>query len=86
MKKIKELIAKYPKLHLDKVAHFITGALIALVILLITGAPMAGFAGAFIVGLIKEFRDHQKYGAGGIHTWLDWFATMAGAMLVEWIL
>ena len=53
--------------HADKVLHFIAGALIALLILWVTGGQKGfGFAGAFLAGLYKEFSDHTKRGNGGI--------------------
>lgn len=72
--------------HADKVLHFIAGALIALLILIIVNTPWFGFAGAFLAGLYKEFSDHTKaQSGGGKSTWLDWFATMAGGLFIELI-
>lgn len=71
--------------HADKVLHFIAGALIALLILIVVNEPWFGFAGALLAGLYKEFSDHTKSGAGGYNTWLDWIATMAGGVCIELI-
>jgi ABC-type uncharacterized transport system permease subunit len=82
---MKKLANLFP--HADKVLHFIAGALIAVLVLLVTNEPWFGFAGAFIAGLYKEFTDHLKQESisksYGINTWLDWFATMAGGVVVE---
>ena len=78
---MKKLANLFP--HADKVLHFIAGALVALIVLLITNEPWFGFAGALLVGLGKEYSDHLKSGNGGIQTWLDWFATMAGGVFIE---
>jgi hypothetical protein len=80
---LQKLAGLFP--HADKALHFILGALIAVIILLITNEPYFGFAGAFLVGLGKEYSDHLKKGNGGIQTWLDWFATMSGGLLIEFI-
>jgi len=80
--KLNRLFQKYPKFHLDKVAHFLVGALVSFIFLLIF-SPGAGFAAAFIVGLAKEYYDHEKNGAGGLNTWLDWISTMLGGAVVE---
>lgn len=70
----------------DKVIHFTAGALIALTILIITKQPWFGFGGALVVGGYKEFSDHLKgSGVGGVQTWLDWFATIGGGLIVELI-
>lgn len=78
---LKKLANAFP--HADKVLHFVVGALVASFILLLFREPWFGFAGAMLVGLGKEYADHLKNGNGGIQTWLDWFATMAGGVFVE---
>ncbi len=78
---IKKLASSFP--HADKVLHFIVGSCIAILVLWVTNEPWFGFAGAFLAGLYKEFTDHLKSGSGGIQTWFDWFATIAGGLVVE---
>jgi hypothetical protein len=78
---LKKLANLFP--HADKVLHFIVGALVSLVICLFVSDPAFGFAGAFLIGLGKEYSDHIRSGSGGIQTWLDWFATMAGGAFVS---
>lgn len=70
----------------DKVIHFLAGALVATLILVVTKEPWFGFAGALLIGGYKEFSDHLKgSGVGGVQTWYDWFATIAGGLIVELI-
>lgn len=68
--------------HADKVAHFLAGFVIALVVTLIIGMPDIGFGIAFVAGLAKERYDHEVHGKG---SYLDWFATILGGALL-WIL
>jgi hypothetical protein len=68
--------------HADKVAHFLAGFVIALIVTIIVKIPDYGFGAAFIAGLAKERYDHEVYGKG---SYLDWFATIAGGALV-WII
>ena len=84
---ITKLAGLFP--HSDKVMHFIAGALIATLVLWITNEPWFGFAGAFLAGLYKEFVDHNKQESisrqYAISSYLDWFATIAGGLLIDLI-
>lgn len=85
---MKNFILKLANLfpYADKVLHFIAGALIALLILIIVNTPWFGFAGAFLAGLYKEFSDHTKAKSSlGFSTYLDWFATILGGLAIELI-
>ena len=85
---IQKLATLFPQA--DKVLHFIAGALIALLVLVVTNVPWYGFAGAFLAGLYKEYSDHVKLDTGiskkyAINSYLDWFATILGGVAIELI-
>ena len=71
--------------HADKVLHFIVGFIVAIPLALAFDDLGYGFATAFLIGLAKEFMDHQRKGAGGVQTWLDWIATILGGAFAEWV-
>lgn len=73
----------------DKLLHMAAGAFIAGIVLVITSMPWLGFGMALLAGGYKEFSDHLK--ANSIspeyakHTYLDWFFTILGGLIVELI-
>lgn len=83
---LKKLATLFP--HADKVMHFLAGAVIALVVLLVTGVEWYGMSAAFAAGLYKEYSDHVKLDTGiskkyAISSYLDWFATILGGVAIE---
>lgn len=87
MKTIDKLLKIFSFKNGDKVLHLLAGAIIALIILGL-GAPVwFGFAGAFLVGLYKEFYDHTQVGAiskkYAVNSYADWGATILGGLIIE---
>jgi uncharacterized membrane protein YccC len=68
--------------HADKVAHFLAGLFISLVIAWAFNSPDFGFVVAFVAGFAKELYDQYHWKSG---SWEDWLATIIGGTLVLFI-
>ena len=66
------------KIGADKVVHFLAGALIALVTLLVTKSGPWSIATATIAGACKEWWDSRGYGTV---EFADFIATVAGGIM-----
>jgi hypothetical protein len=66
--------------HIDKWMHIWAGFFIALVLLLVTGSPIIGVWGAWIVGTWKEFEDKKDPANHSFDGW-DAQATTLGGLV-----
>lgn len=69
----------------DKLLHLGAGALVALLVLLLTGMTHAAVILTFLAGAGKEVLDHYE---GGVFDWKDLAFTLAGGVTVTvlWML
>lgn len=82
MRHINNFLNLFP--HADKVLHFVAGFIACLVFHYLFKAEIwTAFGLAMTVGLIKEMV-YDFFWKGHV-SWLDWFATIAGALLMVWI-
>lgn len=67
----------------DKALHFIAGMLTTACVAIIPCLVNFAFAGAIVVGLIKEVRDEITYGG---YDWKDFAATLFGGVIMQFFI
>lgn len=68
-------------LELDKLGHFLAGALAALVALLLGGSPILAVAVAALAGLLKELYDFQHPDKHTVDFADLWWTTCGGSVV-----
>ena len=63
----------------DKQAHFLSGAILATVILLVTGSPSVSFMSVSLIAMFKEVYDLLHKDKHTPDVW-DWVATTLGGL------
>ena len=66
------------KLKKDKILHIIAGALIYIIVMLITKSVLVSFLSVSIIGGLKEYRDSLGYGCV---EFMDFVATIIGGII-----
>lgn len=64
----------------DKQMHFLSGAILATAILLVTGSPSVSFVSVSLVAMLKEVYDLLHKDKHTPDVW-DWVATTLGGLL-----
>ena len=66
----------------DKFMHFLSGAILATAILLVTGSPSVSFVSVSVIACLKEVYDLLHKDKHTPDVW-DWMATSLGGLLAS---